>query len=164
MRLRTSWLVALAVTAVVAVGCGDDDEETTTAATGEETSTAATGEPSTKEEFIAQADQICAEGDQQIDAAAGETFTEGDPTPEEEEQFITETVLPNIQGQIDSLRALTPPEGDEKEVGEILDAAQAGIDETEEDPTSLTQEGEGDDAFAEASRLAADYGLEDRGS
>ena len=164
MRLRTSWLVALALTAVVAVGCGDDDEETTTAATGAETTTEATGEPLSKEEFIAQADQICSEGDAQIDQAAGETFAEGEPTPEEEEAFVTDTALPNIQGQIDGIRALTPPEGDEKDVAAILDAAQTAIDEAEEDPSLLGPGGEGSDPFAKASKLAQDYGLEDCGS
>lgn len=164
MRLRTSWLVALALTAVVAVGCGDDDEETTTAATGAETTTEANGEPLSKEEFIAQADQICAEGDAEIDQAAGETFAGGEPTPEEQEAFVTDTVLPNIQGQIDGLRALTPPEGDEEEVAEILDAAQTAIDESEEDPSLIGPGGGGSDPFEEASKLASDYGLEDCGS
>lgn len=161
----TTYAATAGATLALALGaCGDDDDETTTAATGEETSTAATGEPLSKEEFVTQADQICAEGDAQIDEAARATFAEGEPTPEEQEAFVTDTVVPNIQGQIDGLRALTPPEGDEEDVAEILDAAQAGIDEAEENPSSLGPGGGGSDPFAEASKLASDYGLEDCGS
>jgi hypothetical protein len=169
MLTRITALLALALAAgLIAAGCGDDDDETTTAApttteTGATGATgAATGEPLSQDEFIAQADAICKKGDQEINAVANETFSGGQPSQEEQEQFVTETVVPNIQKQIDGLSGLTPPEGDEDEVAAIVDAAQRAVDEVEQDPSSIGP-GTGAGPFAEANRLAEDYGLEECG-
>jgi hypothetical protein len=164
MSLRISTLLALAFAAgLIAAGCGDDDDETTTSpattTAGATGATGATGEPLSKEEFIVQADAVCKAGDKKIDAAAKETFSGGQPSQAEQEQFVTEDVVPNIQEQIDGLRALTPPEGDEDEVSAILDSAQDAIDQIESDPSALTEGANGDDPFAEANQLAKEYGL-----
>jgi hypothetical protein len=155
---------------LIAAGCGGDDDETTTAATTPETGAtgatgAAGGEPLSKQEFIAQADEICREGDRQIDQEAEEFFgdLEQDPGAAELEEFATATVIPNIQQQIDDLRSLTPPEGDEDEVSAILDAAQEGVDEIEADPAILDEGPDAGGAFAEANRLAQGYGLKECG-
>jgi hypothetical protein len=154
--------------ALIAAGCGDDDDETTTAATttpttttaGATGATGATGEPLSHEEFVAQADAICEAGDEEIDSQAQEFFPEGgSPGTAEEEAFVSEVLVPNIQEQIDGIRALTPPEGDEDEVAAILDAAQDAIDQLEDDPSAITGAGSGPDPFAEANQLARDYGL-----
>jgi hypothetical protein len=145
MRQARGRVLAAGIAAVlVAAGCGDDDEDTTTAAAP------------TKQEFIEQGDAICEEGDQEIDAAGQETFSGGRPSPEEQQQFITETVVPNVQGQIDDLRALTPPEGDEEQVNQILDTAQEELDALEQDP----QAGFMGEPFAQAEKLLKDYGFE----
>ena len=161
MRITALLAVALAA-GLVAAGCGDDDDDTaattsaatTTGATG---ATGATGEPLTKEQFVTEADAICKAGDKKIDQAANETFSGGQPSQQEQEQFVTEDVVPNIQAQVDGIRALTPPEGDEEDVAAILDAAQAAIDQVQSDPGALTEGS--DDPFTEANQLAKDYGL-----
>jgi hypothetical protein len=165
MFSRITMLLALALaTGLIAAGCGDDDDDTATTTSSPTTTagatgaTGATGEPLSKDEFITQADAICKAGDKKIDAAAQETFSGGQPSQAEQEQFVTEDVVPNIQEQIDGLRALTPPEGDEEEVSAILDSAQDAIDQTEADPGALTEGG--DDPFSEANQLAEEYGLE----
>jgi hypothetical protein len=144
-------LLAVALAAgVVAAGCGGDDDD-------------GDGEALTKVEFISQADAICAEGDREIDQAGREAFGDQRPSEQEIEQFATDTVAPNIQNQIDGIRALTPPEGDEQQVAEILDAAQNGIDEIEQDPSLLNQGPDAGGAFTEANNLATEYGLTDCG-
>ncbi len=166
MFSRITTLLALALaTGLIAAGCGDDDDDTAattsppTTTAGATGATGATGEPLSKDEFITEADAICKAGDKKIDAAAQETFSGGgQPSQAEQEQFVTEDVVPNIQEQIDGLRALTPPEGDEDEVSAILDSAQDAIDQTESDPGALTEGG--DDPFSEANQLAEEYGLE----
>ena len=150
MRKRYGVVVAIVVAMFVGVGCGDDDEETTPAASSA---------PPTKEEFIEQADQICADGDAEIEQAAQETFSQGRPSPEEEEAFITDTAIPSIQTQVEGLSALTPPEGDEEDVAAIVDAAESALAEVEEDPAAITEEGGRNDPFAEATKLAEDYGI-----
>jgi hypothetical protein len=169
-RTATAMLAAGLAAALIAAGCGDDDEDTTTAATTTETGAtgatgAAGGEPLSKQQFIAQADEICKQGDKQIDQEAREFFGELEQEPEapELEQFATEVVVPNIQQQIDDLRSLSPPEGDEDEVSAILDAAQEGLDELEADPSSIDEGPDAGGAFAEANRLAQDYGLKECG-
>ena len=159
-------LLALALAAgLIAAGCGDDDDDTTAATTSSTTTaagatgaTGATGEPMTKDEFIAQADAVCKAGDKKIDAAANEVFSGGNPSQQEQEDFVTNDALPNIQDEVDGISALTPPEGDEEEVQAIIDAAQSAIDEATADPSALTEQG-ADDPFAEANQLAKDYGL-----
>jgi hypothetical protein len=135
-------ILALAL-ALVGIGCGGDDA------------------PS-KAEYIADADAICKQGEKEIEAAAEETFAQNQqPSDAEVVSFAEKTVVPNIQGQIDDLRDLTPPEGDEDTVNAIYDAAQDGLDQLEEDPVLLT--GRGADPFAEVQGFAKDYGLEECG-
>lgn len=152
MLTRIMTLLALALAAgLIAAGCGDDDDETTTtsstttAATGATGATgAATGEPLTNAEFVEQADQICADGDAEI---------------EQQQNASPEDVAANIQQQVDDIRALTPPEGDEDEISAILDAADEGVQQLED-----TGKFEKAPALQEATQLAKQYGLEVCGS
>jgi hypothetical protein len=166
MRRGSMLLLAAVAAGLGAAGCGgdDDDDGTTAATTGPTGVTGATGgELLTKEECIRQADVICAKGDDEIDKQASKRFGNQEPSEQEIEQFATDTVAPNIQNQIDDIRALTPPEGDEEDVTLILDAAQNGIDEIEKDPSLLNQGSDAGGAFTEANRLAESYGLDDCG-
>jgi hypothetical protein len=128
MARRSAFVIGVAAVgmiALVAAGCGgDDDEETTTAALG-------------KQEFIAQGDEICAKADKQLDQAGRETLGKGKPSQQEFEQFATENLVPNIQGQIDAVRALGIPEGDEEQINATLDDAQEAVDGLEQDPSQL---------------------------
>lgn len=136
---RTALLPALLLPlALLVTGCGGDEPE-----------------PLTKDEFATQANKICSDGNAELETAAEELGDE--PTEEQIEEFVTDTVLPNLQEQHDELEDLAAPEGDEDEVEEILDALQEGIDGIEEDPAGAITSGE--DPLAEASELAGEYGL-----
>jgi hypothetical protein len=155
MKRKALWLLVLALaTGLVAAGCGDDDDD------GDG------GDAPTKEEFIAEADQICSDGDAEIEAAAEETFGESDqpPTAAEQEQFAADEVIPNIQEQVDGIDELTPPEGDEDQIQAIVDSAQEDLDAGAEDPSLFTEQGGGEEPLAEASRLAQEYGMKACGS
>jgi hypothetical protein len=155
-------LAAVLAAGLIAVGCGGDDDEDTTAAATTTGATGATGAaggvPPSKSEFIRQADQICKQGDQEIDQAA-QQLGPGRPSDEQLEQFATETLVPGIQGQIDDIRALTPPPRDEQQITEFLDSAQDALDQLEQDPSLLLRES--GDPFKETTQLARDYGFED---
>ena len=166
MLFRITTLLALALAAgLIAAGCGDDDDDTTAtttsttaAATGATGATGPTGEPLTKDEFIAQADAICESSDKDIEAAAEDLFSGGaNPGQAEEEAFVTGTLVPGVQQQLDAIRALTPPEGDEDEVNAVLDSAQEGLDELEDDPSLL---GTPQNPLNESTKLAKEYGFE----
>jgi hypothetical protein len=154
MGRETGALITCLVAAAVAVvGCGGDDDGLPT------------GEVS-KSEYILQADRICARGDRQINLAADQYFGEElglrsnqRPTDQQIARFGEDEVIPGIQDQHDELVELEAPEEDAEELEEIYDTLQAEIDAAEEDPVTVAE-----DAFAEASRLARDYGLEACGS
>ena len=147
MRNAAILLIAGLSVCLIAVGCGGDDDDTTTAAL-------------TKQEFVNQADAICKQGNKQTDKAGAQLYDKGDrPSKEEQEKFITDTVLPGIQRQIDQVSALTPPEADQEQVTEFIDTAQAAFDKAEQDPSLMTSRGT--DPFAKTNQLTKAYGLKE---
>jgi len=70
-------------------------------------------------------------------------------------------VLPNIAKQGEELGELTPPEGDEDTVAEIVDGLDEGVEDAEADPEQLV---EGKNPLAGASSKARAYGLKVCGS
>ncbi len=163
--MRTRFVVPLVglMAGLVLAGCGGgDSSSTTTSASG------ASGEQGavlTKSEFVAQGNAICEKGDKEIGAAAKKIFTQSQaPSQADQEKFVTDTVIPNIQGQIDAIAALSPPSGDEDQVQGIVDAAQSALDKAKADPSLITDEGSASDPFTEANKLADAYGLDKCGS
>lgn len=144
---RTGLLPALLLSLTLAMaGCGGDTEG--------DNEGDAQPEAISKADFTAQAEEICADGNAEI--SAGADALGEDPAQEQIEQFAADVIVPNLQAQHDDLAELGAPEGDEAEVESILDSLQEGIDAVEADPSLITSS---DDPFAEASDLAAEYGL-----
>jgi hypothetical protein len=143
--------LALAALAFAAAGCGDDDDEgTDTGATGATGGASVT--PLTEKEFVSQAEEICDDGT----AALQE---EGTPTsPDELEGYVTDTLVPNIQSQLDAIGALPPPEGQEDEVESFLDSAEEELDAIQSDPSSISEQ-----SFQETEQLAEELGLAECG-
>ena len=135
----------LAALALIAAGCGDDE-----------------GEALTKEEFITQADEICAAGDEEITATADEQFGElkEEPPVEEQEAFLTDVVAPNYEDQLAQIRELNPPEEDAEQVDELLSALEDLIAQLRDEPSAVLEATEP----PEASTLAQEYGLQNCGS
>jgi hypothetical protein len=140
--------------ALLAGGCGGDDEDSKAS----DTPSSEAPTP-TKDEFVQQADAICAAGNEELSTAA-DALGEA-PTQEEIEGFASDTMVPNLQGQHDDIEALGAPEGDEDDVQAILDALQTGIDALTADPSLITSS---DDPLADATDLAQTYGLQECGS
>ncbi len=145
-RLLIPLALAAAIGAVAVAGCGDDDDETTTAA-----------EALTEEEFVSQANEICAAGDEDIDQVANETFGGGQPSRAELEDFVGDTVVPSIQEQIDSISALSAPEEIADDVNTFLDDAETALAEVEADPVQIIGGDEG--PFGDVNRQAEALGL-----
>ncbi len=166
MRLHLTVIAAIA--ALAFAGCGGDDEPQPLAdigATGASGASGASGVPG-RAEFIKTADAICAEGEASERDQIAELFPNvagpDDLSAAQYEQLATEIVVPSLQSQLDQLRALTPPEGDEDAFDAITSGLAEGIAETEGDPSTLA-EGGGPN-LQEASKLALDYGLKECGS
>ena len=122
----------------------------------------ASGSPA-KTKFVKSANAICEQGRKKLlvevvtyvkqhggdpSAAGGKVTTEA----------LQAVFLPKVQAQVDQIRALDPPAGDEAQVEAILDAMQAGIDKSKEVPVAPTN-GFGP-YFKRSAALAKDYGLE----
>jgi hypothetical protein len=142
MKLNVFAVVALLAAGAIATGCGSSDgnsDSTTTASL-------------TKAEWIAKADAICKQGNQEINQATKQF--QGKPTQAQFDQFATDTLAPSVQKQVDQIRALSAPGGNEAQVNAILDAAEADVNKVKANPSSIQG-----DPFADANKLARAYGL-----
>jgi hypothetical protein len=132
-------------------------------AVGVSTSSDSTASSLTKAEFINQGDAICKKGNEAVNSEAEEFAKESGidtskPTTAEQEEVVSEVVGPAIRQEAEEISALSAPGGDEKEVKSIVEAVEAGAEEAEESPSSLV-EGETGGPFAEANKLAKEYGF-----
>ena len=110
-----------AVTALLLVACGSDGDELS------------------EEEFLAQANETCEVGNQEIDQLFDEffetTFSGEEPTEdefrqaiEEEGEGLVDTLVSNVRGQIEDIRDLNGPSDLEDEVDPVLDEASEVVD------------------------------------
>jgi hypothetical protein len=140
--------------ALVPSGCGDEG------------STADTISAIPKASFVKQANAICARTNQELtevseDFSKEKNLSEKTPPTEAQVGELVELALPVIRRQVEEIRALGAPAGDEERVNEILSAAEEAIEKGARDPNAIY--GAGGGAFAKANRLATDYGLEQCG-
>lgn len=107
----------------------------------------------TKDAFIAAGNQICEAGNQAIEAA-GQAIDQTDP--EQIVPFLTTVLVPAVRAQIESLKALGYPEGDEDTLNAIYDDTEAALQAIEDDPEAAFA---GPDPFADINQALSDYGL-----
>ncbi len=148
-RNLTSLAACALAIGLIAAGCGSSNDNSTSTSS------------LTKAQWIAKADAICQQGNQEINTAGKQLFgnQQAPPSQADQEKFASDTLVPNIQKQIDDIRALGAPSGDEDQVNAILDAAQKGVDQAKANPSLLTEQGSGQDPFAGANKLATQYGM-----
>lgn len=104
--------------------------------------------------FVAKADEICAASNRAIVAKTPQQQPSGTAL----ERFVQGVVVPSRRTMLRKLRALTPPPGDAAQVGAVLDAISASVDQLGSDPTAVTAA----QPSAEATRaysLAKEYGF-----
>lgn len=118
-RLRVLVVIA-ALPAASAAGCGGDGEKPAP----------------TKKEFIAQAKAVCRAAERDL-KAGGATIYTGDGVDEEERAVVKEKVVPIFRRQVDELRKLTPPRGDEQTIEKALSAAERDLDDLVKDPSTV---------------------------
>jgi hypothetical protein len=152
-------VISAALIGILAVGCGDG--ESSPAASGN--ITVDTGSLS-KAVFIEKADAICEKGNEEVQDGVEAVIKRygqreySEPLLVAKAPELVETVLaPSFESQIDEIRDLGAPKGDEAEVGAILTAMSDVIEDAKERPKDFARSGE---PFAKAARLAQSYGLE----
>jgi hypothetical protein len=132
--------------AAVAAGCGSSDSTTDSTAS------------LSKAEFVKQGNAICAAGNKEINEGFEElSFDEKKgPTEAQIEEVAEDTLIPSVSKQIDEVRALGAPSGEEEQVETFLDNAESALEEVEEDPSSIAGN---KDPFAEVNKEANAIGL-----
>ncbi len=129
--LGVAWLSAL-------IGCGGSEEQLT------------------KAQFLERGDAICRQaGAEQVELAGH--YKKGQVAPGEYEA-VTAVFVPPMEKELRRLRALNPPQDDEKEVGAILEGIESGVKDAKLDYLDLFVRET--DPFAEANELARKYGLQ----
>src|SRR5262249_4712747 len=124
-------LVALFACLMVAVAaaCGGGGDSTSGGESSE-----ASGSAPTKAVFVKEADAICRKADNELNEEIESYAKENgiplgkEPTKPQQEEIYAAVVLPNVARQGEEIDALTPPEGDEDEVGEIVAALDQGVE------------------------------------
>jgi hypothetical protein len=139
-------LLAISATAVlvagVVAGCGSSGNSTSTAALS-------------KTAYLAKANAICKAGNAK--QRADQMALGKHPSQAQITTYITGTQIPDIQSQIDQVKALGAPSGDEVVVNKYLATAQADLDKIKSDP-SLAYNAKSD-PFADFAAIAHPYGL-----
>lgn len=152
-RLKTT-LVAAFVTAVVAVGCGDGGDSADDAGSAE-------ADSSGKAVFVKQANAACSQAWEEVlgKATAYVDRHRSGGLPEEvlNARALKAAVLTMIDTEIDAIRALDPPEGDEQQQKAMLATLEAGYDKAKAQRAKLTLSELGDSLKADK-RLQS-YGL-----
>jgi hypothetical protein len=150
-KLSQRGLLAFALSALLIVGCGGDGDSSGT-------SGLADGPAPTKGAFIAAGNAICGKADAR-QAAAYKVYlkeTGEDKSKTGEEEVVVEVGLPAIRTEIEELRQLRAPAGDEDEIAGMLDEVEAAVKESEKKPLSVYT---ADTPFKAPEEEAKKYGL-----
>jgi hypothetical protein len=145
----TLFAAALAV-AMVVTGCGGGDSSTASI---------------TKAKFIKQADAACKKGEEEIQknfAVYVKKHKVEKPTEDDYAELIEVVLLPSAEQEIDDIRALGAPSGDEDQVEALLEAREASLEKAQAEPKLVIQNSK--KIFGEASQMADEYGLKDCGN
>jgi hypothetical protein len=130
------------------VGCGGDDDDSTNASNDQAMIV--------KADFIQAANTACQERGKEMKAGAQGLIAEAESgSPKAAREKLIKTVIaPGFEGEVDDLKALEPPPGDEEEVEEIITAIQELVDRMRSD----LAEGR-NYPYRKTENIAAAYGL-----
>jgi hypothetical protein len=134
-----------------------------------------------KPDYISQADGLCAFYESRVEELGRKRFglnakdfkvlpsgqivfrSGHRPSDAAIEDFVLHTAVPELREELDEVRAITPPAGDEAEVGAIYDSAARAVDGPEADPATLSDDDAVRRLFADARRAGHSYGLRECG-
>lgn len=121
-------LVAALVVGVCVAGCGSSDS-----------TPAETTASISKAEFVAKGNAVCVKGEKaqeaEINAYVKKNGLENKKPTKAQNVEIVETILaPNIHSQINGVKALGAPSGEEQQVSSALELSQQALEEIEANP------------------------------
>ncbi len=144
MRRRVICGLPLTAALIVGVGLSGCGSSSTT--------NTATTPTITKADFIAKSNAICAKGNKEQQAGFavyGKKHSlkpNQEPTKAQETELVNSVFVPNVQSQIDAVKALGVPSGEEQQVNSALEASQQALNKVKAKPEL---------AFAKTSPFAA---------
>ena len=130
-------------------------------------------EPLTKDEYIAQADQICADATAENESLEAEFSSAYDAGDFEAAADSLAEANDGLQSAFDEVEALEPPEEDQATIDEWLSLSQEQLDQGSEvvdavrsgDQAAIDEViGESDDLQQRSDAIADEYGMTDCGS
>lgn len=147
VRRRTAALVAASLTLALAFGG--------IAAAG------SSSEPVSKKVFLNTADEICQNGNDQLDEAGSIVFGANppgtDPTPEQIAEFVNTYVIPIISSELDTIETIkVKSKSLRKQVKKLIANGRAELDELASDPQLVAS---GGNPLPGTARLAKKLGL-----
>jgi hypothetical protein len=119
-----------------------------------------------KAAFIKKVDAVCQKGTERMQRAIL-VFLEQHkgvqrPNKAQSEKLVGTAVVPSVKTELNELKALDPPEGDEDRVNAIISALEEGLEIAEDNPEAVVASS--DAVFGISGRLAGEYGAEVCGS
>ncbi len=146
----SGFLAVLVAVGLVAGACGNGDEALS------------------KADYVEQANVICAASNAQAELIFEEVTADlpDEPTPQQVSEAVVEIatrMTPIIEAQLDDLRALRAPEGDEDTLAVLFDDVEAAQEEfiqlTEDAAAGDQAAFREEDPFADVNQRAIQYGL-----
>jgi len=110
----------------------------------------------TKDELIAQGDQICRDGKATIDREARTAFTSS-PSRAELEAFFTKTTIPTYRQELSKMKGLDPDGDSEQAWNDIVTKLEQGINQLAQDP--MLAMNPDSSPLGKASQAARDFGM-----
>jgi hypothetical protein len=141
---KTRLAILLTALAAFAAGCGDDDDDG-----------GGDGGQLSHEELITQADAICTEGGNQINADARE-FSKANF--DDLDGLVHTIIVPGYRDQIDQLRELQPPAEDKAQYDRFVNGFEDGVEQLDATPEDING-GKAFTTFVEARGEAKDLGM-----
>jgi hypothetical protein len=149
MTLAVGVVVALGL---LATGCGGSSDS------GSEI----TASSITKAEFVKKVDAICTRRNTELEGELAKFIKSTNFNPREgtEDAYITlvgQFYVPALKRESARIRALGAPQGDEDEVGELVEALERGLETAEKEPKKVVDLSSV--VFKESNQLGKEYGL-----
>lgn len=142
--------LALGVALAFAAGCGGDDGSSSTS----------TDSGSAKQQYIADADAVCAKYNAELNAKIADEFGGKPTTPSKLSKFTEDVTIPLLERQYKAFAAVPIPASELGQVNAIIAAVNKALDASRKDPSALFGgSAQGPGAFDEANQLEADYGF-----
>jgi hypothetical protein len=120
-------LTAALIVGVCVAGCGSSSSTTETTAA------------ISKAEFVAKGNAVCVKGEKAQEAEVNayvkkHGLENKKPTKAQEVELVETVFAPNIQSQIDGVKALGAPSGEEQQVESALELSQQALEKVEANP------------------------------